>query len=107
MHNPTLYLNSKNIDLSEFEFSRELISPRVPIPQEFEDLEEIEIVIRLSVPKGHYDGKGWGTIGMTGGLGIGYPVDEERIVSACLNGSKLDVVTNHRKVELNLDLEDS
>jgi len=105
MHSPQLYLNAQPIDLSPFEFSRELIAPRLAIPAALEDALEIELVLRLTVPKGHHDGKGWGTIGMTGGLGLGYPVAEERILSTNLDGQKLSVVTSQRTVELELSLE--
>lgn len=102
MHDPKLYLNGTSVDLSSFEFSRELIAPRVAIPKDLENSSEIELILRLTVPKGHYDGKGWGTIGMTGGLGMGYVVEEERILSTRLDGGLLRVETNQRIVDLEL-----
>ena len=102
MHHPSLYLNGEQQDLSKFEFSRELIAPRVAIPSKFENLTELEVILHLTVPKGHYDGKGWGTIGITGGMGLGYPVEEEQLISTKLSGDKLFVTTSQRSVELTL-----
>lgn len=107
MHDPRLYLNGESVDLAGFEYSRELIAPRLAVPDSLEGETEIELVLRLTVPKGHYDGKGWGTIGMTGGLGLGYAVEEERILSTQLAGTKLQVETTQRTVNLELAPEET
>jgi hypothetical protein len=65
---PRLFINGIEIDLDKFEISKELIAPRVELPEEFDDLTELDVVLKVEVPIGHYDGGGDGTVGMTGGM---------------------------------------
>lgn len=93
MHNPELHVDSEYVDLSPFRVSRELIAPRVRLPERLDDTTTVEVILRVDVPRGHYDGEGWGTIGMTGGMAVAYPVEEERIESVRWEGGLLRVET--------------
>lgn len=95
MHDARLFVAGDEVDLSPYRVSGELIAPRVRLPERFDDTDRVEVVLRLSVPRGHYDGEGWGTIGMTGGLGLGYAVEEELIESVERDGRRVRVVTTH------------
>ncbi|MBM7786193.1 hypothetical protein [Tenggerimyces flavus] len=94
MHAPRLYVSGEEVDLSPFALSGELIAPRVRIPERFDALREVHVVLRVDVPKGHYDGQGDGTIGMTGGMALAYPVEEEVIRSARCADGIVTVLTN-------------
>ncbi len=100
MHDARLFFDGDEVDLSAFRVSGELIAPRVRIPERFDTSDRVEVVVALSVPRGHYDGEGWGTIGLTGGMGIGYSVEEERIESVERSGRHVRVITNHRTYNL-------
>lgn len=102
MHEARLFVGDEEVDLSPFRISGELIAPRIRVPQRFDDSERVEVILRVSVPQGHYDGEGWGTIGMTGGMGIGYEVEEEVIVAVDRDGPNLRVATTNRVHDLTI-----
>lgn len=102
MHDPFLWIDGDPVSLGPFRISGELIAPRVRIPERLDARDRVEVVLRVNVPRGHYDGQGWGTIGMTGGMGIGYPVAEERIRSVTRNGSSIRVITNQDAYDLRI-----
>lgn len=103
MHDPALFVDGECVDLSAHRVSRELIAPRVRVPEQLDARTRIEIVLRVDVPRGHYDGQGWGTIGMTGGMGIGYPVAEEIVESVERDAGRVRVVTSHGVYDVVLD----
>lgn len=107
MLEPQLFIEGEPVDLASFRFSQELIAPRVRIPEHFDDRDRVEVIVRINVPRGHYDGEGWGTIGMTGGMGLGYPVEEEVIQSVQRDGRRIRVTTNHRVHDVELAEEAS
>jgi hypothetical protein len=104
MHDARLFFDGDEVDLAAFRVSGELIAPRVRIPERFDSSDRVEVVVALSVPRGHYDGEGWGTIGLTGGMGIGYSVEEERIESVERSGRHVRVTTNHRTYNLEVGM---
>ena len=91
---PLLFLDGKEVNLSEFRISMELLPSYVPMPEELEDRESIEVVFRTNVPISHYDGGGDGTIGMTGGMWIGYPVEEELVLDYSYHNGEVVLTTN-------------
>lgn len=105
MHDARLFIDGVEVDLSAYRVSGELIAPRVPLPARVRDTDRIEVVLRLSVPRGHYDGEGWGTIGMTGGMGLGYAVAEERLEAVERDGRRLRVITDRGVYDLDLGRE--
>ena len=105
MHEPRLFLDDKEVDLSPFRSSMELIAPTVAIPDHLEAADEIDVVLRVDVPQSHYDGLGDGTIGLTGGIGVGYPVEEEVILSTTYADGELVVQTSRTTHRLSVDLE--
>ncbi len=94
MHSPRLWIDGTEIDLASFASSMELLAPLVRIPGQLEEAATVEVVLRVEVPKGHYDGQGEGTIGLTGGMGVAYAVDEEVLESADLTDGAVTVRTN-------------
>jgi Heparinase II/III-like protein len=94
MHDPRLFVDGHEVDLSAYSRSMDLVAPLVRVPASIEAAESIDVVLRVDVPKGHYDGQGDGTIGMTGGMGVAYPVREEVVETAKLDGGCLTVTTN-------------
>ena len=94
MHAPRLYVDGIEVDLAPFAPSMDLIAPRVRLPAQLDAKSTVEIVLRVDVPRGHYDGQGDGTIGMTGGMGLAYPVQEEVIRSADHTDGIVTVATN-------------
>ncbi|MFN8446035.1 MAG: hypothetical protein U0175_34910 [Caldilineaceae bacterium] len=96
MTRPQLYLNGQPIDLSPYATSGELIAPHVPLPAHLEALDEIEIVLRTDVPISHYEGGGDGTMGMTGGITLCYPVPEEKLLSASYVDGAIRLVTDQQ-----------
>lgn len=105
MHEPRLFLDGQEVDLSHWAVSKELLAPRVPLPAHLEDVDRVDVVLRVDVPKGHYDGQGDGTIGMTGGLAVGYPVEEEVLERAEYRDGLLTVVTNQDEYRVAVDTE--
>jgi hypothetical protein len=105
MHDPQLYLNGEHVDLSPFRRSMQLIAPTVAIPEHLDNAVEIDLVLRVDVPQSHYDGRGDGTIGLTGGIGVGYPVEEEVIQSTTYTDGELVVETSWTTHRLSVDLE--
>jgi len=59
----------------------------------------IEFVLRTDVPVSHYEGGGDGTIGLTGGVSICYPVVEEIIRRAGYQNGQIYLETNLSKYE--------
>ena len=94
MHAPLLYVDGNEVDLSSYAQSMDLIAPLVRLPDRLDAKSTVEVVLRVDVPKGHYDGQGDGTIGMTGGMAMAYPVREEVIESAALVDGMVTVTTN-------------
>lgn len=95
MHDPRLFLDGAEADLAPFATSMELIAPHVPLPQSLEEAGSIDLVLRVDVPRGHYDGQGDGTIGLTGGVAVGYPAQEELIRSVTHDDGIVTLVTSH------------
>jgi hypothetical protein len=106
MHEPQLFLDGAPVDLSPWTTSKELIAPRVPIPAELEGRGSVHVVLRVDVPKGHYDGEGDGTTGMTGGLAVAYPVAEEVIRSTSYRDGVLTVVTNQDEYRMSVPVDE-
>lgn len=106
MWNPELYLNGVKISLEDFEISRELLAPRVEIPAQMEEAEELAIVLRVDVPVGHYDGGGDGTVGMTGGMWLCYQAEEEVVEEAYWRDDHVYVKTNFRVYESDYRLKE-
>lgn len=96
IYEPRLFLNGREADLSGFKISQELIAPRVKLPRELEQDNELEIVFRVNVPVSHYDGDGDGTIGMTGGMWLCRPVKEEALLDASYQDGRIEVVTDRQ-----------
>lgn len=105
MHDPRLVIDGRDVDLAPWRISGALIAPRVPLPVSTRGDDPVEIVLALSVPRGHYDGEGWGTIGMTGGFGLGGEVEEERVQSVERDGRRVRVVTTLGVHDLDLGVE--
>lgn len=99
MWDPKLYINGTAVDLSKFKISQELLAPRVELPAQFENETELTIILKVDTPVGHYDGGGDGTVGMTGGMWLCYPAEEETVQKAYLDGHKLYIRTNLRAYE--------
>lgn len=91
MWKPQLYLDGEEMDLSEFSISQELLPPHILLPQRYYAACSIEVVLRVDVPVGHYDGGGDGTIGMTGGMWLCMPVESEPLKKASYDGETLTV----------------
>ena len=70
-----------------------------------EELDRLEIVLRTDVPVSHYEGGGDGTIGMTGGMSLCYPVEEEVVLSAGYEEGRIRIVSNVREYEWIYELE--
>ncbi len=94
MHAPLLYVDGNEVDLSSYAHSMDLIAPLVRLPDGLDAKSTVEVMLRVDVPKGHYDGQGDGTIGMTGGIAMAYPVREEVIESAAFVDGMVTVTTN-------------
>ena len=107
MWKPRLYINGAAVKLERFEISQELLAPRVKIPPQFENETELTLVLKVDTPVGHYDGGGDGTVGMTGGMWLCYPAEEELVQEACWRDRKLFVKTNRRSYESAYILRDS
>ncbi|MBB5791704.1 heparinase II/III domain-containing protein [Jiangella mangrovi] len=103
MHEPRLFVDGDEVDLSPFATSRELIAPHVALPPSLEDAESVDVVLRVDVPRGHYDGQGDGTIAMTGGVAVGYPADEELIRSVTHEDGVVTLVTSHDEYRISVD----
>jgi hypothetical protein len=93
MHAPRLYIDGSAVDLTPWTRSMELIAPLVRIPEHLDAAPSVAVTLRVDVPKGHYDGQGDGTIGMTGGMGVAYAVEEEVIRSAHHRDGTVTVTT--------------
>lgn len=106
MHEPLLFVEGDAVDLSSHRVSRELIAPRVRIPEHLDPRDRVEVVLRVDVPRGHYDGQGWGTIGMTGGMGFGYAVAEQVVEAVERDGSRLRIVTDQGIYEVSIDVHE-
>lgn len=105
MWNPRLFINGIEINLDKFEISKELIAPRVELPEEFYELTELDVVLKVEVPVGHYDGGGDGTVGMTGGMWLCYPEQEEIVEEAYWKNNKVYIKTNFNVYESNYVLK--
>ncbi len=92
MHNAKCWMNGREIDLSSI--SSMLLAPFVPVPSEFEEDTEIDVVIRCDVPVSHFDGLGEGTMGINGGVFVCYPCEEEQIIDASYDGKHIEVKTS-------------
>lgn len=104
MHRPLMYINGLKIDLSSFRISGEIIAPHIELPESLSHATEIDVVVRTDVPISHYDGGGDGTIGMFGGMGIGYPIPEEQVESAEYTKGMIYVKTNRKHYTAAYDL---
>lgn len=96
---PRLFINGTAVPLDKFKISQELLAPRVEIPKQFEEDTELTVILKVDTPVGHYDGGGDGTVGMTGGLWLCYPVEEEMVTEAVWDNGRLRVRTNLRTYE--------
>ncbi len=94
LHNPHLFIDGEELDLSSYEISKELIGPRVTLPERYDNLTKITLVLKTDVSVGHYDGGGDGTVSMTGGMWLCRPVPDEQVVSARYEEGFITVVTD-------------
>lgn len=97
MWEPRLFVNDMEIDLASFAISGELIAPRVELPEQYNEETQLNVVIKVEVPVGHYDGGGDGTVGMTGGVCLCYPTKEEVIENVSYRNEQIEVRTNQNK----------
>lgn len=107
MRAPKLFVNGTAVDLSKFEISQELLAPRVEIPPQFDNETELTLVLKLDTPVGHYDCGDFGSVGMTGGMWLCYPAEEEIVQEAYWSDQKLYVQTNLHTYESEYQLRDS
>lgn len=94
---PELYVNGRQIDLSPFARSSQLIRPHLYLPEEFTREESLTVLLRTKVPTDHFYGKGWGTYGMSGGVSLAYEVPEERVEKIEYDGKRILVRTDRKE----------
>lgn len=101
---PRLFICGREIDLSPFALSGQLIPPRIVLPDDLCRHAELDILLRVDVPTSHYDGKSDGTVGMWGGVWLGGPVEPERLVRAAYRDGHIEVETDRRALRIPYEL---
>lgn len=94
MHDARCWINGQEIEYYSSEWG--VLAPYIEIPQTWEQVEMIEILLRTDVPISHYDGKGEGTVGFNGGCYLCIPCEEEVISQATYDGEQIEIITNRQ-----------
>lgn len=101
MWNTRIWFDDIEVDLSDFELSKELVAPIINLPA---DKSDVNFLMRVEVPISHYDGGGDGTVGMTGGLWLCDEIEEENVISAKYENNKITLITNKNEYEFDYQL---
>ncbi len=95
MADAALWIDGVPIDLAPWIRLSRLVQPEVPLP--VQRGADVDVVLRTDVPVSHYEGGGWGTIGLNGTPALCTPAPEERVLEARWERGRLTVRTTGRE----------
>ncbi len=91
MMSPQIWLNGAVVDMRPYGVSGELIAPQIAIPSDCRAGDALDLLICVDVPISHYEGGGDGTIGLTGGVWLMHPIDEDALIACTWAENQLHV----------------
>jgi hypothetical protein len=97
MMEPAVWMDGAPVEVKARGALATLVQPDLPFPARRGAA--VDVVVRCTVPVSHYEGKGWGTVGLNGTPAVCSSVEEEKVMEASWSGGRLRVVTNLRSYE--------
>jgi hypothetical protein len=91
MMNPLVWLHGVAVDMRPYMISGELIAPQIAIPADCRAGDALDLLLCVDVPISHYEGGGDGTIGLTGGVWLIHPIDEDTLIACTWAENQLHV----------------
>jgi hypothetical protein len=97
MHQACCWINNEPVEFYNSEWG--VLAPVMAIPQQWEQVDTIDIVFRIDVPISHFDGRGEGTVGLNGGCYLCIPCESEQLLDAQYDGTQLVLQTNKQTIK--------